>query len=70
MTSLSLFRPRSARRAPSFFQRLFGLREIARQRRALANLSDEQLKDIGLSRADVEREAERPFWDAPQHWAR
>lgn len=34
----------------------------ARSRRALRELPDELLKDIGLSRADIEREASKPFW--------
>ncbi len=34
-----------------------------RSRIALQELSDEQLKDIGISRADAFREAARPFWD-------
>lgn len=38
-------------------------RDLYRQRRQLAALSDFMLKDIGLSRADAEREANRPFWD-------
>jgi uncharacterized protein YjiS (DUF1127 family) len=36
--------------------------ERRRQRRALLGLGDEMLKDIGLSRADVAREGEKPFW--------
>jgi len=36
--------------------------ERASQRRQLARLNDIQLKDIGLSRADVENEVSRPFW--------
>jgi uncharacterized protein YjiS (DUF1127 family) len=28
-------------------------------------LSDAMLRDIGLSRADAERESTRPFWDLP-----
>lgn len=32
------------------------------QRRALLKMDDRMLNDIGLSRADVEREAEKPFW--------
>ncbi|MCW3150212.1 DUF1127 domain-containing protein [Stutzerimonas stutzeri] len=40
-------------------------RELARQRRQLASLSDATLKDIGYSRADIEQEAARPFWDDP-----
>jgi len=39
---------------------------LARQRRQLASLSDEMLKDIGRSRADIEWEASRPFWDEPR----
>ncbi|MHA6491975.1 DUF1127 domain-containing protein [Pseudomonas borbori] len=31
-------------------------------RRALLNLNDAQLKDIGLTRAQARREALRPFW--------
>lgn len=34
----------------------------ARRRRELRNLSDGILKDIGLSRVDAERTANRPFW--------
>jgi uncharacterized protein YjiS (DUF1127 family) len=32
------------------------------QRRTLAMLNDHMLKDIGLSRVDVEREVSKPFW--------
>lgn len=39
--------------------------ELRRQRRQLASLSDDALKDIGLSRADIQQEAERPFWNDP-----
>ena len=36
----------------------------ARQRRQLQQLGDHMLKDIGLSRADVEAETAKPFWRA------
>jgi uncharacterized protein YjiS (DUF1127 family) len=36
--------------------------ERHRQRRALLGLSDDLLKDIGVSRADAWREAAKPFW--------
>ncbi|WP_346659643.1 DUF1127 domain-containing protein [Pseudomonas sp. RIT-PI-S] len=41
--------------------------ELARQRRQLASLSDSALQDLGLSRADIASEVERPFWDDPMH---
>ncbi|SDM23493.1 Uncharacterized conserved protein YjiS, DUF1127 family [Modicisalibacter muralis] len=37
--------------------------QLHHERRQLWRLSDAMLKDIGLSRADVSREASRPFWD-------
>jgi uncharacterized protein YjiS (DUF1127 family) len=33
-----------------------------RERRELAELSDAQLRDVGLSRNTVKREVEKPFW--------
>ena len=36
--------------------------ELARQRRALLALNEHMLEDIGISRAEAEREASRPFW--------
>ncbi|HEN8801482.1 DUF1127 domain-containing protein [Pseudomonas sp. CM25] len=39
--------------------------QLHRQRRELASLSDAILHDLGLSRADIQQEAERHFWDDP-----
>jgi uncharacterized protein YjiS (DUF1127 family) len=39
-----------------------GRLERRRSRRALLEMSDDQLKDIGLSHADVHFEAHKPFW--------
>ncbi|MEM7236506.1 MAG: DUF1127 domain-containing protein [Pseudomonadota bacterium] len=36
------------------------------ERQRLRNLSDAELKDIGLTYADAVREANRPFWDLPR----
>ena len=36
--------------------------ERSRQRNALAGLGDRQLRDIGITRVDAEREWEKPFW--------
>lgn len=43
---------------------------LHRQRRALARLDAAALADIGLTRAEALSEAQRPFWDAPDHWHR
>lgn len=40
-------------------------RQIARERALLAQLTDAQLKDIGLSRYEATKEADRSFWDIP-----
>lgn len=36
--------------------------ELYRQHRSLEMLDDRMLKDIGISRCDVEAEISRPFW--------
>ena len=40
-----------------------------RSRRALANLNDSPLLDVGLTREDVQREINRPFWADRAPWA-
>ena len=39
-------------------------RQVSKDRAELARMSDDRLRDIGLSRADVLKETSRPFWDA------
>jgi uncharacterized protein YjiS (DUF1127 family) len=39
--------------------------ELHRQRQQLASMNESALKDLGLSRADIQNESERPFWDDP-----
>lgn len=46
------------------FETLLTWQDRARSRHHLRSLGDEHLKDIGLSRADVEAEAGKPFWRA------
>ncbi|WP_250656238.1 DUF1127 domain-containing protein [Alkalimarinus coralli] len=47
---------------PKLKNAIYLWKERARQRRALAQLSNYQLKDIGLSRSDAINEAGKPFW--------
>lgn len=54
--------------APKFgFGRLDLMLRVWNERKALQRLDDAALKDIGLSRADVEREASRSLVDVPAH---
>ncbi|MEC9342216.1 MAG: DUF1127 domain-containing protein [Pseudomonadota bacterium] len=46
----------------SVFSRFAKAAEIRRSRNALAQLSERQLRDIGISRDEAYREARRPFW--------
>ena len=39
-----------------------------RQRRALAQLDDRALADIGVTRNEAMAEASRPVWDVPATW--
>lgn len=51
--------------AKAVWRRLKRWQQLAEQRRQLASLSDAALKDIGVSRADILQETERPFWADP-----
>jgi uncharacterized protein YjiS (DUF1127 family) len=44
------------------FDRLATWQQRAYERRQLRMLDDHMLHDVGLSRADVESEARKPFW--------
>jgi len=44
------------------FETLIRWQERASERHHLAQLSDRNLRDIGLSRADADLEADKPFW--------
>ncbi|MEM9524310.1 MAG: DUF1127 domain-containing protein [Pseudomonadota bacterium] len=58
------------RRGLAIMTAVTALFSLARQRRGLRDLSDETLKDIGLTREQAQSEAARPFWDVPNHWMR
>ncbi len=48
--------------------RVFAANARHRQHQALLHLDDALLRDIGLTRFEAETEANRPVWDAPDHW--
>jgi uncharacterized protein YjiS (DUF1127 family) len=52
------------RRLPRLLHTVWLWHERARQRRHLRSLSEHMLRDLGLSRCDVESEAAKPFWRA------
>ena len=61
-TQVGRVRKSNAERFTRLLRTLALWQERARQRRALSELSDELLKDIGVSRADAEHEAGKSFW--------
>lgn len=54
--------------APSMVSRILQARTLARQRKALAQLDETRLNDLGLTRADVAKETSLTVWDVPQGW--
>ncbi|MDX1539947.1 MAG: DUF1127 domain-containing protein [Geminicoccaceae bacterium] len=55
-------RPEPRRTFRRMVEALLTWHERIRQRQALAALTDHMLRDIGLSRADVSMEVDKPFW--------
>lgn len=51
-----------------WLERLLTIFDVRRTRIDLARLTDAQLKDIGLTRAQVEQELARAAWDIPAGW--
>lgn len=60
--------PLSSRRRRGLFGTLLALMDLDRSRRRLEDLDEHLLRDVGLTRGEARREAERPVWDAPNHW--
>lgn len=60
--------PTQSRRSGGLFAFAARAAAVSRQRAALRRLDDQALFDLGLSRAEADAEASRPFWDVPQTW--
>ncbi|MBN8632012.1 MAG: DUF1127 domain-containing protein [Rhodobacterales bacterium] len=51
-----------------FPARVLSAAAMSRSRRALAQLDERLLRDVGLTLPEALTEAKRPAWDAPRHW--
>jgi len=60
---LNVLGPADSRRLlPNLLSRFLAWRERARGRHLLLQLDDRMLRDVGLSRSDVDRECAKHFW--------
>lgn len=59
---------RAQGRRGSFFTAFRDALALGQQRHDLAKLTDAQLDDLGLTRAQAQAEAKRPVWDVPCGW--
>lgn len=53
---------------PNWLERILTAFDIRKTRIDLSKLTDEQLADVGLSRAQVDAEIQRSMWDAPEYF--
>ncbi len=53
---------------PSVITKLKMWHALGQQRRALRKLSPAQRRDIGISHAQAQTEADKPVWDVPNSW--
>lgn len=53
---------------PNWLERILTMFDVRKARIDLSRLSDDQLRDIGLTRDDVRAELEKPLWNAPAYW--
>jgi uncharacterized protein YjiS (DUF1127 family) len=61
-TSNSAFVHQGAERLVQWIEAVSGMFRRRRQRQALLELEDHLLADIGVTRAQAEQEARKPFW--------
>ncbi|MFV0302767.1 MAG: DUF1127 domain-containing protein [Paracoccus sp. (in: a-proteobacteria)] len=53
---------------PSWLERILTAFDVRKTRIDLSRLTDAQLRDIGLTREQVESEIKRKMWDAPEYF--
>lgn len=66
--SIANIHPAQAAPVGGVFARISRAFALTEQRHKLSELDDSRLEDLGLSRAEAQAEARRPFWDAPKGW--
>jgi len=54
------------RRIKSAYSRIKYLEQVRKERHELKSLSDDQLQDIGIHRADADHESARSYYDVPE----
>ena len=69
-TTLPVRFPLSRHTRPALLGVVLKAYSIWRERQQLSALDEHMLKDVGLTRFDVETETKRPIWDAPNRWMR
>ena len=69
-TSLHVLAGHGLSTRPSMGKRILTMLSVRRSRQDLSHLSDDQLRDIGLTREQVAHEIARPIWDVPTNWRR
>lgn len=55
---------------PNWIERILTMFDVRKTRVDLSKLTDKQLRDVGLTREDVEAELACPVWDVPPNWRR
>lgn len=68
MSALSILMgsPITRRSGLGLAQRIHKFAALSKERAELAKLSDAQLKDIGITPDQAQKEAARPAWDIPE----
>lgn len=66
--SSTRFAPQFQFSISKFLRNVFNRLQMQQSRHRLGQLDTKALRDIGLSPAEANREAQKPIWDAPDHW--
>ncbi|WP_299840260.1 DUF1127 domain-containing protein [uncultured Paracoccus sp.] len=53
---------------PDWLERILTAFDLRKTRIDLSKLTDEQLRDVGLTREQVDEEVNRSMWDAPEYF--